>query len=122
MTPYEHSVLSVRDFGGEPEYYLKIHEFLDSTKFQLTDFRHRAILHNPFGIGLCEQLFGPITQNNISVREVARRHIEQDCGGIVPTTQQWLDALCSATHGIQYNKPLKKDLEYLKTHLYEIDS
>jgi|31_taG_2_1085359.scaffolds.fasta_scaffold01514_5 hypothetical protein len=120
MTPYEHSELSVRDFGGKYEDYVELHKFLDSTKFHLTDFRHRAILHNTFGIGLCEKLFGDyITNsegNNISVREVARRHIMQD-SGVVPTIKETLDALSNGDYH-KFNKPLKRDLKWLKENLY----
>lgn len=118
MVPYDHARLSVRDFGGEPEDYLPIHELLDSTKFQLTDYRHRAILHNPFGIQLCERMFGPVIEisggKTVPVREIARRHIMQDCG-CVPTTKEWLDALVK-NESIKFNNPNKKDLEWLKNN------
>lgn len=116
MVPYEHARLSCRDFGGKPEDYLHIHKFLDSTKFQLTDYRHRSILHNPFGIQLCEMLYGDIVINSdgnqIPVREIARRHIVEDCGK-VPTTKEWIDSLCDGT-SIKLNNPSKRDIKWLK--------
>ena len=39
--------------------FLAVHQFFDQTKAAHADFRHRAILHNTFGIFLCEQVFGP---------------------------------------------------------------
>lgn len=121
MVPIDHSRLHARDFGGQPEDYLKIDEFLDQTKFQFTDFRHRAILHNPMGIALCEQIFGPTIKNSagkeIAVRELARRHIVQDCG-LVPTTKEWIDALCEG-HARKYNNVSRTDLEWLKRNYYE---
>lgn len=117
MTPFEHSILSVRDFGGEVNDYLPIHEFLDSTKAHFSNFMHRAILHNSFGMILCEQMFGTITRNKISVREVARRHIEQDMGE-VPSIERTLQLLTSNKYH-ELNKPNRSDLEYLKNKLYE---
>lgn len=120
MTPFEHSVLSVRDFGGKTDDYLKIHEFIDQSKFQTTDFRHRAFLHNTMGISICEQVFGAAIENEdgnqISVREIARRHIIQDCS-CVPTGKEVLDSLSDGTFG-KYNKPLQRDLKYLKQKIY----
>ena len=116
MTPDKHARLSVRDFGGSIEDYMLIHKFIDSTKLHCTDFRHRAILHSTFGIGLCENIFGDtITLSDgstIAVREIARRHIMQDCS-TVPTIKEWLDALTSGDV-LKYNKPNKKDLKWLK--------
>jgi hypothetical protein len=61
MTPFEHSLLSVRDFGGKVEDYLKLHEYLDQTKFMLPHWSHRMFLHNTLGMSLCEQQFGAAT-------------------------------------------------------------
>lgn len=118
MTPDQHSALSVRDFGGEVKDYIEIHKFLDQTKFHFSDFRHRAILHNTLGMKLCEDIFGPAILNsnghNIPVREVARRHILQDCG-TVPTVKDTLLALEKGEY-MKYNNPLKKDLTWLKVN------
>lgn len=93
MSPYFHAVASVQRFGGTEIDYLKIHEFLDSTKFHLADGRHRAILHNTFGMQLCEMVFGPIVKNRdgkiIPVREIARHHIIEDLGKC-PTIEEFL--------------------------------
>ena len=79
MSPVQHARLSVRDFGGEIKDYLRIHEFIDSTKNHLADSRHRVILHNSFGMELCTILFDSYIINSdnkyIDVREIARRHI-----------------------------------------------
>jgi hypothetical protein len=116
LTPYEHSILSVRDFGGEHTDYIKIHQFLDETKALYSGFEHRAILHNTWGMLLCERIFGDVTNNNVSVREVARRHILQDCQ-FVPTLQDSIEALKKGDY-IKYNKPNKEDISYLKKNLY----
>lgn len=96
MVPYDHARLHARDFGGVPEDYLPVDEFLDATKLHCADHRHRAILHSSFGMDVCERVFGPAIVNSdgqpIAVREIARRHIMEDCG-VVPTVKEWLDAL-----------------------------
>lgn len=120
MTPIDHARLSARDFGGEPEAYLELHEFLDQTKMHCADFRHRAILHNTLGMGLAEQVFGPTISNSlgqgIPTRELVRRHIMEDCG-CVPTVTEWLDALCCGAVS-KFNRPSKKDLKWLKENYY----
>jgi hypothetical protein len=117
MTPYEHSILSVKKFGGKSKHYLKIHKFLDSTKGHLPDYRHRSILHNSWGMLLCEQIFGSITKNNISVREVARQHILEDCQ-TVPTLKDCIEAIQNKEY-TKYNNPNKKDINFLKEKLYD---
>ena len=125
MTPYEHAVLSVRDFGGEAKDYLKIHEFFDQTKFFLPNWKHRMILHNSFGMKLCEDLFGPIILNSdgieISVREIARRHIMQDLDGRIPTIQDWIESLSKGNVEPWMNRPRQSDLDWLKNNLYNKD-
>ena len=57
MKPWIHSKKSARQFGGKPEDYIDIHNFLDSSKAHHADMRHRALLHSSFGIFLTEQVF-----------------------------------------------------------------
>jgi len=118
MTPFEHALLSVRDFKGSPEDYLKIHEWLDQTKAHYPDWKHRAILHNSFGMILAEAYFQPGFTNSdgkyVSVREILRRHIIQDLG-FVPTVKDWLQHLKPDNqHFKLLNSPRFKDLEYLR--------
>lgn len=121
MVPIDHARLHARDFGGIPEDYLKIDEFLDQTKFHFTDYRHRAILHSPLGIKLCEDFFGVTIKNSngkdIPVRELARQHIVQDCG-CVPTAKEWIDGLCNNTCAV-FNKPNRNDIRWLTKNYYE---
>lgn len=92
MSPYKHSLSSVEKWGGKWEFYYDIHEFLDSTKLHFDDFRHRSILHNTFGIGICEKIFGAAIDNGdgkmIEVRYIAQKHIQEDLG-FVPTLKDW---------------------------------
>jgi hypothetical protein len=80
--PVEHAKRDVHKFGGQIEDYLPIHNWFDQTKAFMPDMRHRAILHNAFGIYLCEQVFGPTIKNSdgniIATRTIAERHVLQD--------------------------------------------
>lgn len=93
MKPFLHGLASANKFGGCPEDYQKIHDFIDSSKAHLADMRHRALLHSSFGIYLCEQVFGVNIKNSagklVSVRDVAEEHIIEDLGTI-PSVQDWL--------------------------------
>jgi hypothetical protein len=120
MVPIDHARLHARDWGGEPEDYLPLDEFLDQTKMHCEDFRHRAILHSTLGVGLAEQVLGITICNrdgkHIPIRELARRHIRQDCG-VVPTVKEWLDALSNGTSH-RFNRPSRTDLKWLKENYY----
>ena len=121
MVPIDHSRLHARDFGGKPEDYLPIDNFLDQTKFALADDgRHRAFLHNPTGIAIVERLFGATIRNSVGceipTRELARRHIMQDCGR-VPTLREWVEALEKQSN--PFNAPNKADLKWLRENYYE---
>lgn len=94
MNAWYHARACVKKWGGAPEDYQPIHDFLDSTKSAMPDVRHRAILHNAFGIFLVEKVFGPTITNSdgryVPVREIAEQHIIQDLG-FIPTVQDWLE-------------------------------
>jgi hypothetical protein len=55
---YHHAVSSAKRFGGDADEYLELHSFMDSSKAAWGDQRHRAVLHQSFGIYLTEQVFG----------------------------------------------------------------
>ena len=97
MKPLIHARNSVKRYGGVVDDYLPIHNWFDSTKSAAASFYHRAILHHSFGIFLAEQLFGVYIVNSdgkqISVRDVAEDHVMEDCGGKIPTIQDWLEKL-----------------------------
>lgn len=113
MKPYEHAQTSVRRWGGKPEDYLPIHDFIDESKAHFPDMRHRALLHNSWGIYLCERIFGhniniatcqcaagsyetrqicdhPVRK--VSVRDIAEQHIIEDMGRI-PTLQDYFQGM-----------------------------
>ncbi len=96
MKPYSHAVNSVKRYGGKVEDYLPIHDWFDSTKSAFADTRHRAILHNTFGIYIAEQVFGHTLTNSdgktVHVRNVAEDHVIEDCG-FIPTLEKWLGGI-----------------------------
>jgi hypothetical protein len=96
VKPYLHGLVSVKKWGGKPEDYQEIHDFLDSPKSAHPDMRHRALLHNSFGCFIAERVFGVNITNSdgklISVRDIAEQHIIDDMGTI-PTVSQYLDGM-----------------------------
>lgn len=94
MKPFVHSQCSAKKYGGKPEDYLNIHNWFDQTKSHVPDLRHRAILHNSFGIFLCEQVFGTSITNSdgklVSVRDIGEDHVSEDFHGFIPTVQDFL--------------------------------
>jgi hypothetical protein len=94
--PHHHAISSAKRYGGVPEDYLAVHRWFDQTKSAWVDQRHRAILHNTFGIELCIQVFGQVITRKdgreIPTRWIAEQHINEDCG-FVPTLQDWLKCM-----------------------------
>lgn len=96
MKPYKHARISVRKFGGKVEDYMPIHNWFDHTKAHVADMRHRMLLHNSWGIYLCEQVFGEYFENSdgkiIQVRDVAEQHVMDDLGTI-PSLDKCLQSM-----------------------------
>jgi hypothetical protein len=89
MNSWHHAVSASRKWGGKPEDYIEIEEFIDSSKEVLGDVRHRAIYHHTTGVWLCQRVFGrTITVEKASghgvvqvpVRLIAERHVIEDLG------------------------------------------
>lgn len=93
MKPYYHARNSVKKWGGKPEDYQEVHDFFDTSKAHLADVRHRAMLHNTFGIFLAEKVFGTYITNSdgikVMVRDIGEQHVLEDLGTI-PTVEDWL--------------------------------
>lgn len=93
MHPFHHSLTSVKTWGGVVADYEPIHAWLDATKEQIADFRHRALRHHSQGIYEAERVFGTTVTNSagrvVMVRYVCEQHILEDCGRI-PTVADWL--------------------------------
>jgi len=94
MKPYLHSKIHAKKFGGKPEDYADIDDFIDSSKAAVADVRHRAALHSAFGCFIVEKVFGRTRINSdgkeYSPRDVAENHILQDLG-IIPTLEMYLN-------------------------------
>lgn len=56
--PIIHANSSAKKFGGQPEDYIEIHDFMDSSKSVFPDNRHRALTHNSWFIFVAERVFG----------------------------------------------------------------
>lgn len=94
MKPYLHARISANKFGGKPEDYMEVHNFMDESKAHLADARHRIFLHNSFGIWLAERVCGEIINNKrtsyittsdgrkVQVRDIAEQHVLDDLGYI----------------------------------------
>lgn len=94
MKAYLHSRIHAKQFGGVPEDYIDIDNFIDSTKQAVADVRHRAILHSAFGCFIVEQVFGITRVNSAgkiySPRDIAENHIQQDLG-FIPSMEKYLN-------------------------------
>mgnify|MGYP001581457223 CR=1 FL=1 len=87
MNSYYHAVSAARKWGGIPEDYLQIHEFIDSSKQVIGDIRHRSVYHHTLGVWLCQEVFGKTltiqkdrSTIQVPVRLIAERHIIEDLG------------------------------------------
>lgn len=82
--PYLHAKSSAKKFGGIPEDYMLIHEFMDSSKAVIADNRHRALTHNSWFIAtVIPKVFGETFKRVsdgavISSRDIAEQHVLED--------------------------------------------
>lgn len=114
--PYYHAQSSARRFGGVWQDYIEIHRWFDQTKLHLADCRHRLILHNSFGIGLCEQQFGvTITRPSdgilVPTRAVAEQHVLEDMGGKIPPLEACLRSTKLEPWMCRGAKPLSREFQ-----------
>ena len=90
---YRHAISSARKWGGTPDDYQAVHDWLDGSKLILADFRHRALRHHAEGCFAAEALFGTTITNStgrsVPVRLIAEQHIIEDLGRI-PSFADWV--------------------------------
>lgn len=85
----DHARSSAKKFGGIPEDYFRLHEFLDSSKLFLADWRHRGLLHTTFGIFLAERyVFGPTYRREsdgveLATRTLVEQHLIEDLNAVL---------------------------------------
>jgi hypothetical protein len=93
MKSYLHAKVHCKKYGGVPNDYVDIDDFIDSSKQAVADVRHRAILHSAFGCFIVEQVFGRTRINSsgreYSTRDIAEDHIMQDLG-FIPSMEHYL--------------------------------
>lgn len=96
--PLIHARSAAKRWGGEPEDYLEIEDFMDSSKAAFPDNRHRALTHNNWFIFVVEKCFGHTITNGdgreVSVRDICERHILEDFGGkYIPTVSDYFSGM-----------------------------
>ena len=95
--PYIHAQSCVKRWGGVPEDYLDIHNFLDSSKGVIADNRHRTLTHNSWFLSnVLERVFGVNITNSegkkVSVRDIGELHVLEDYGmRFIPSAQDFLE-------------------------------
>ncbi len=99
MDIWKHCLMSQRKFGGQPADYFAIHQFIDSSKLFHFHAKHRALLHNLYGIELtCERFSDRLTNSQgrvILVRDIAAEHCKEDLSGHVPGLFDWFNEMDS---------------------------
>jgi hypothetical protein len=95
--PYYHSLSSVQRWGGTPDDFAPVHQWLDASKQFIGHFRHRALRHHAEGAALAARIFGPSLDLGdarvVSVEDIASLHIQEDLG-FIPSLSEWF-------HGIE---------------------
>lgn len=99
MNSWHHAQSAARKWGGAPDDYIEIEEFIDSSKQVIGDVRHRAMYHHTTGVWLCQKIFGrTVTVERahrevlVPVRLVAERHILEDLGWL-PSPADYIEGM-----------------------------
>lgn len=97
MNSWHHAQSASKKWGGEPEEYIEIEEFIDSSKKIIGDVRHRSMYHHTAGVWLCQEIFGRTIKVGergiqVPVRLVAERHILEDLGWL-PSPKDYIDGM-----------------------------
>lgn len=97
MNSFHHAQSAARKWGGVPEDYIDIEEFIDSSKKIIGDVRHRSMYHHTTGVWLCQEIFGRTISVGergilIPVRLIAERHILEDLGWL-PSPKDYIDGM-----------------------------
>jgi hypothetical protein len=104
MNSWYHAQSAARKWGGTPEDYLPIEEFIDSSKKIIGDSRHRSIYHHTEGCWLVQSIFGSnliIDKGSgklvrVPTRLIAERHIIEDLGWL-PSPADYIKSMSLAT-------------------------
>jgi hypothetical protein len=116
MKPFLHGRIHAKKYGGTPDDYADIDDFIDSSKIAFPDIRHRAILHSSFGCFLVEQMFGRTRINSSGItyspRDIAEDHIIQDLG-FIPTPEAYLKNMTAEPWMSGTGKAHKKETKFI---------
>jgi hypothetical protein len=97
--PQDHAKSSVKKFGGKPEDYIHLHNWMDETKAWIGHSNHRIFRHHSEGIFEMEKVFGPSFVNSdgktVYTRYVGEQHVKEDCWNYIPTAKEWIEAITS---------------------------
>jgi hypothetical protein len=108
MKPYIHAQISAKKFGGSPECYFEIHDFMDCSKGAYPTNAHRTLTHNAWFIKeVLERVkftnsCAPIGNSFpniincegklVSVRDIGEQHILDDFSNrFIPSAQDYLE-------------------------------
>lgn len=95
--PNKHAISSAKKFGGKPEDYIHLHEWMDATKAWTCSSLHRMFRHHSEGIFEMEKQFGSQFVNSdgqiVYTRYVGEQHVREDCYGYIPSAKEWITAL-----------------------------
>lgn len=87
VTTKKQAMESDSRWGGIPEDYLSIHNFLDESYSRIVN--HLIPHHHSLGVFDCESIFGEVIHNSVGrpipVRVIAEKHINDELGCIPPT-------------------------------------
>lgn len=112
--PLLHAKSSAKKFGGKPEDYIHLHEWLDETKGWIGSSTHRMFRHHSEGIFEMERLFGPSFTNSdgkvVYTRYVGEQHVKEDCYGYLPSAKEWLNSINSKERPIWMMRTLDLEL------------
>lgn len=91
--PRIHALSSAKKFGGQPDDYGKIHQFMDSSKSAHAGLVHRALFHHEGATAIVEKVFGVelhvTVHTKVPVASVVEQHIVEDLG-YVPNLSAYL--------------------------------
>jgi len=140
--PMVHAKSSAKQWGGNPEDYFEVHDFMDRSKGAIADNRHRALTHTSWFISnilervkftnSCEPTpdnkFPTITNSNgrcVSVRAIGEQHILEDFKmKFIPTAQDFLQEMNMQMwmNNAMYGVPASSKRLYERKHSRKGDS
>lgn len=91
-----HSISSANGYGGVPEDYHALHQWMDRGRTGTNRLMHRMLAHHTQGIADAVERFGPTITNSrgrqVPTSLLAEQHIVEDLG-FVPTFEHYMELL-----------------------------